>query len=115
MLRLQGVAAAERRRRAREALGDVGLEGLDDRRPAELSGGQQQRVAIARAIVHRPEIILADEITANVDSKTAAALVDLMEELNARTGTTFVFASHDGAVLKRARRIVELRDGRVAT
>ena len=108
---LQGVGAEERERAAHEALKWVGLEGFAGRRPDLLSGGQQQRVAVARAIVHRPALVLADEPTANLDSKTGAALLDLMEGLNRDHGVTFLFSSHDPAVLARARRVVHLLDG----
>ncbi len=108
---LQGVGAEERERSAHEALKWVGLEGYAHRRPDLLSGGQQQRVAVARAIVHRPALVLADEPTANLDSKTGGALLDLMESLNRDHGVTFLFSSHDPAVLVRARRVVHLLDG----
>ncbi|MCM2304423.1 MAG: ABC transporter ATP-binding protein [Elusimicrobia bacterium] len=108
---LQGMDAAERRKLAQEALGWVGLETYAERRPDLLSGGQQQRVAVARAIVTRPSLVLADEPTANLDSKTGAQLLDLMQGLNKDHGITFLFSSHDGAVLERARRVVRLQDG----
>ena len=108
---LQGVGAEERERAAHEALKWVGLESYANRRPDLLSGGQQQRVAVARAIVHRPALVLADEPTANLDSKTGGALLDLMESLNREHGVTFLFSSHDPAVLSRARRVVHLLDG----
>jgi putative ABC transport system ATP-binding protein len=111
---LQGAGRAERRREALEALRRVGLEREADRLPDRLSGGQQQRVAVARAIVHRPALVLADEPTANLDSKTGAALLELMEELNREAGVTFLFSSHDPAVLSRARRVVRLVDGELA-
>jgi putative ABC transport system ATP-binding protein len=110
---LQGVGPAERRREALEALRKVGLEDYADRRPDMLSGGQQQRVAVARAIIHRPALVLADEPTANLDSSTGAALLYLMETLNKEHGVTFLFSSHDPAVLSRARRVVRLHDGAV--
>jgi putative ABC transport system ATP-binding protein len=108
---LRGAGASERRAAALDALKRVGLEPQAHRRPDLLSGGQQQRVAVARAIVHRPALVLADEPTANLDSKTGAALLDLMEELNRDHGVTFLFSSHDPAVLARARRVVHLQDG----
>ena len=108
---LQGRDPGERRRLAHEALRMVGLEHYADRRPDLLSGGQQQRVAVARAIVHRPSLVLADEPTANLDSKTGAQLLDLMQGLNKDHGITFLFSSHDGAVLERARHVVRLQDG----
>ena len=108
---LQGIVPAERRKLAQEALAWVGLESYAERRPDLLSGGQQQRVAVARAIVTRPSLVLADEPTANLDSKTGAQLLDLMQGLNRDHGITFLFSSHDGAVLERARRVVRLQDG----
>jgi putative ABC transport system ATP-binding protein len=108
---LQGVDPKERRQLAHEVLSWVGLEGYAERRPDLLSGGQQQRVAVARAIVTRPSLVLADEPTANLDSKTGAQLLDLMQGLNKDHGITFLFSSHDGAVLERARRVVLLQDG----
>ena len=111
---LQGVPDAERRDRALAILNEVGLAGLEDRRPGELSGGQQQRVAVARAIVSEPALVLADEPTANLDSATGAALMDLMRQLNEKKGVTFVFATHDAMVMERARRLVRLKDGRIA-
>jgi len=113
VLSLQGVDRAERRTRVRKVLADVGLEGLEDRRPDELSGGQQQRVAIARAIVPNPAIVLADEPTANVDSETADRLLDLMASLNRERGITFLFSTHDPRVMARAHRIVRVVDGRI--
>ncbi len=110
---VQGVAAAERRKRVKEIMVAVGLEGLEDRKPAELSGGQQQRVAIARAVASRPAVVLADEPTANVDSETAERLVSLMETLNRERGVTFLFSTHDPRVTDRASRVVRLVDGRV--
>lgn len=114
VLMLQGSPAAERRERVMGLLKTVGLEGMEDRFPREISGGQQQRVAIARAIAPEPELVLADEPTANLDSKTAASLLDLMARLNEEKGATFLFSTHDPEVMKRARRIVVLRDGLVA-
>ena len=110
---LQGVGAVERKRRVSEMLSQVGLEGLGDRRPNKLSGGQQQRVAIARAMVSRPEIILADEPTANLDSKTGIALLDLMKELNESHSMTFVFSTHDEKIMKRASRLIHMQDGKI--
>ncbi|PTB94384.1 hypothetical protein C9974_04690 [Marinobacter sp. B9-2] len=105
--------AAQPTVRARRILVEVGLQGLERRLPHELSGGQQQRVAVARAIVSKPAIVLADEPTANLDSTTGAALLDLMRKLNAEHGITFVFSTHDPMVMERARRVIHLRDGRV--
>lgn len=113
VLMLQGMKAASRREIVLQVLREVGLEGLEHRFPRELSGWQQQRVAIARAIAARPALVLADEPTANVDSKTAAGLLDLMARLNAEQRITFLFSTHDRAVMERARRLVELRDGRI--
>jgi putative ABC transport system ATP-binding protein len=111
VMELQGVAREERKRRALEALAEVGLDGLGAKRPLEMSGGQQQRVAVARAIVGRPRMILADEPTANLDSETAARLLEVMARLNLDHGITFLFSTHDPAVMAAARRLVTLRDG----
>ncbi len=113
VLLLRGMPAAERRARVMQVLKDVGLEGMEKRRPAELSGGQQQRVAVARAIVGEPALVLADEPTANLDTSTGYALLDTMRELNERLGVTFLFATHDPKVMERARRVVRLVDGQV--
>lgn len=110
---LQGVPQAERRARARALLEDLGLGGLEHRRPQQLSGGQQQRVAVARAIAAEPAIVLPDEPTANLDSTAGAALMDMMKALNERRGITFVFSTHDPMVVERARRVIRLRDGRI--
>jgi putative ABC transport system ATP-binding protein len=111
---LQGVSPTERRSRATAILDDVGLEGLYHRRPAELSGGQQQRVAVARAIVSNPSIVLADEPTANLDSKSGEGLLEMMREMNEKKGVTFIFSTHDKMVMDFARRLVQIRDGIVA-
>jgi putative ABC transport system ATP-binding protein len=113
VLDLQGVDPAVSRVQVMKTLADVGLAGLEDRRPDQMSGGQQQRVAIARAIVTQPAIVLADEPTANVDSKTAEALLDLMEKLNREQGVTFLFSTHDQHVMDRAKRIIHILDGQV--
>ena len=113
VMRLQGVEPDERRRRVMKLLSEVGLEGMEDRRPDQLSGGQQQRVAIARAIANNPAVTLADEPTANVDSATAEKLLEIMQRLNEEHGVTFIFSTHDPRVMKRAKRIVRLVDGRV--
>jgi putative ABC transport system ATP-binding protein len=113
VMELQGVPPAERRRRAMAILKEVGLDDLADKRPLEMSGGQQQRVAVARAIVSQPRVVLADEPTANLDSRTAGTLLDLMEELNREHGVTFLFSTHDPMVIEKARRTVRLRDGAV--
>jgi len=113
VLKLQGVAEKECHERVMRVLQEVGLEGLEHRRPDEMSGGQQQRVAIARAMVTCPAIVLADEPTANVDSHTADALLDLMQKLNREEGVTFLFSTHDQRVMDRARRLIRLHDGRI--
>jgi putative ABC transport system ATP-binding protein len=112
---LQGVPKGERRARVHSVLADVGLEGMEERLPTRLSGGQQQRVAVARAIVADPSLILADEPTANLDSKTGSALLDLMRQLNDKKGVTFLFSTHDQMIMDRARRLVTLKDGRIAS
>lgn len=112
-LLLRGVAASERRRRVENLFREMGLEGLADRYPGHLSGGQQQRVAVARAVAGMPAIVLADEPTANLDSVTGAALLDVMERLNHEHGTTFVFSTHDPRVMERAHRLIHLVDGTV--
>jgi putative ABC transport system ATP-binding protein len=108
-----GVPAKTARRASMEALALVGLEGREGHRPAELSGGEQQRVALARALVNRPQLVLADEPTANLDSKTADEILDLMRRLNEERAVAFLFATHDPRVVARARRIISLRDGRI--
>ena len=110
---LQGLPEAERRERSLALLKELGLEGLEHRRPNELSGGQQQRVAVARAIAANPVIILPDEPTANLDSKAGAALMDMMRRLNEERAATFVFSTHDPMVVERAKRVIRLRDGRI--
>ncbi|MEJ2502748.1 MAG: ABC transporter ATP-binding protein [Gemmatimonadota bacterium] len=112
-LLLRGEPAEERRAIVEPLLQRVGLGDMMDRKPHELSGGQQQRVAIVRALATRPRLVLADEPTANLDSETSGSLLDLMVELNAELGTTFVFSTHDATVIDRARRVVRLLDGRV--
>jgi putative ABC transport system ATP-binding protein len=113
VMQVQGVAAAERQKRAVEILEEVGLAGLDDRRPSDMSGGQQQRVAVARAIVSRPALVLADEPTANLDSRTSDGLMELFRELNDHHNTTFVIATHDKRVMSYAKRLVRMLDGRI--
>ncbi|UCD59332.1 MAG: ABC transporter ATP-binding protein [Candidatus Hydrogenedentota bacterium] len=110
---LQDVPARDRRERASAILDEVGLEGMYNRRPAELSGGQQQRVAVARAIVSNPSIVLADEPTANLDSKTGNGLLEMMREMNDKRKVTFIFATHDKMVMDYAGRLILLKDGRV--
>ena len=112
-LTLLGEGAASARAKAERALEEVGLADYGKRRPKEMSGGQQQRVAIARALVKRPALILADEPTANLDSKTGKEILELMLGLNAGEGTTFIFSTHDKMVMEYARRLVMLRDGLV--
>ncbi len=113
VMQVQGVAAAERSEKARAILKEVGLEGLENRRPADMSGGQQQRVAVARAVASRPALILADEPTANLDSKTSDGLMELFTELNENHGSTFIIASHDQRVMNYAKRLVRMLDGRI--
>ena len=113
VLMLQNVDKEKRGERVMRVLREVGLEGLEHRFPRELSGGQQQRVAIARAIVPEPALVLADEPTANVDSETGRSLMELMRRLNEEKGITFLFSTHDRAVMERARRLIKLRDGQI--
>tara|TARA_R110002110_G_scaffold357071_1_gene566530 strand:- start:355 stop:1050 length:696 start_codon:yes stop_codon:yes gene_type:complete len=110
---LQGLDAASRKARVKETLAQVGLSDYAARRPNKLSGGQQQRVAVARAMASRPDIILADEPTANLDSKTGIALLDVMKELNEQHGMTFVFSTHDEKIMQRASRLIHMVDGRI--
>ncbi len=113
VMALQGATAAERKERVTALLHSVGLQGMEHRRPHEMSGGQQQRVAIARAIASNPAVVLADEPTANVDSETAEKLLTIMAKLNQEQGITFLFSTHDPRVMKYARRLVGLVDGKV--
>ena len=113
-LLLRGDDKRDRQRRVRELFQEIGLYGLEDRLPGKLSGGQQQRVAVARAVVGEPALVLADEPTANLDSASAVALLEVMERLNRERGTTFIFATHDPRVIERARRVIRLVDGAVA-
>jgi putative ABC transport system ATP-binding protein len=110
-LLLNNVPAADRRKRVDELLESVGLTDRSHHRPDQLSGGQQQRVAVARALAMRPSVILADEPTANLDTENGRQVMDIMQTLNKKTGTTFVFATHDPRVISYATRIVTLRDG----
>ena len=110
---LAGVPKAERHERVITMLETVGLKGVANRTPTQLSGGQQQRVAIARAMVSEPTIILADEPTANLDSKTGADLLEMMRRLNSETGMTFIFSTHDPMVMESAERLITLRDGQI--
>lgn len=113
ILELQGVSKEERRQRSSELLEAVGIPEKADIRPRQLSGGQQQRVAVARALASRPRFILADEPTANLDSASAENLLSIMEELNRKEETTFIFSTHDHRVVKMARRTVTLEDGKI--
>ncbi len=113
VLMLQDMSFSQRKEKVMELFKEMGLEGLENRLPRELSGGQQQRVAIARAVVSDPLLVLADEITANVDSKTAQSLLLLMEKLNKTNNTTFLFSTHDPAVKKIARKVILLKDGKI--
>lgn len=115
VLELQHCPAAEQRERALKLLAEVGLKGMENRRPSAMSGGQQQRVAVARALVSEPAIVLADEPTANLDSKNSSDLMDLMAQLNADLGITFVIGTHDQSVMKRSRRHLEMLDGRISS
>jgi putative ABC transport system ATP-binding protein len=113
VMQLQGRPPAERAAKAREILQEVGLDGLEDRRPGALSGGQQQRVAVARAIVSEPSLVLADEPTANLDSKTAENLMQLLVHMNTEHNVTFIFSTHDKLVMDFSRRLIQLHDGRI--
>lgn len=113
VLRLRGMAKSEYRERAMATLSEVGLSDMAHRKPAELSGGQQQRVAVARAIVGEPSIVLADEPTANLDSKTGESLLELMKKMNLEKNVTFIFSTHDKMVMDFAGRVITLRDGHV--
>ena len=112
---LQGIDAEERRARVQELFHRTGMDGLEDRRPGKLSGGQQQRVAVVRAVASKPALVLADEPTANLDSASSEALLDMMAELNRDLGVTFVFATHDEHVMERSRRLVRMVDGGIAS
>jgi len=113
VLMLQGITPAKRREKIMHLFQEMGLDGLENRYPRELSGGQQQRVAIARAVATEPQLVLADEITANVDSETAQSLLELMAALNKNNSTTFLFSTHDPAVIKFAKKIIILKDGMI--
>lgn len=115
VMQVQGVPVAQRRQRSDAVLAEVGLTGMETRLPAELSGGQQQRVAVARAIVSEPALVLADEPTANLDSKSAAQLMDLFVALNTERNITFVIATHDVRVMAYARRLIRMVDGVVVS
>lgn len=113
ILQLQGRTKRERESRSLELLKSIGLEEKRNNRPAKLSGGQQQRVAVARALASRPKFILADEPTANLDSKSAENLLDIMEKLNKEENITFIFSTHDPRVMKKASRVILLEDGKI--
>jgi len=113
VLLLQGVPKKERRERAESVLSELGLADIMHKRPLQMSGGQQQRVAVARAIAHEPEVVLADEPTANLDSVTAEKLLDMMARLNEEKEITFLFSTHDQRVMDHARRLVSIRDGKI--
>jgi len=113
VLMLNGIPAKERSQRVRALLREMGMSGLEYRKPGEMSGGQQQRIAVARAMVTEPVIILADEPTANLDSESSVNLLNLMRKFNEIKGTTFLFSSHDERVIHLARRIIYLRDGKI--
>jgi len=113
LLLLGGMTAGERRARVDSLLEAVGLREHARHRPSELSGGQRQRVAVARALVTRPPLVLADEPTANLDSRTGGTIIDLMREMNLKDGTTFVFSTHDPKVMAHASAVVRLEDGRI--
>jgi len=110
---LQGVPEEERRSRVSNILEEVSLGGMENRLPTQLSGGQQQRVAVARAMVSQPDIILADEPTANLDSRTGESLIEMMRQLNERRGMTFLFSTHETMIMERAKRLILLKDGRI--
>jgi len=112
-LLLAGTSPSERRQKVQAALKSVGLSHRADHRPDLLSGGERQRVAVARAIVHRPELVLADEPTANLDTQNATHLIELMQQLNQKTGQTFIFSTHDARLLEHTPRIVHLTDGKI--
>ena len=115
IMHLQGRSKAERKSRTDELLSAVGLDGRGNSRPAQLSGGQQQRVAVARALASKPRFILADEPTANLDSKSTTKLLEIMEELNKKENITFIFSTHDQRVVNKARRVVTLEDGKIVS
>ncbi|MBN1301475.1 MAG: ABC transporter ATP-binding protein [Melioribacteraceae bacterium] len=112
---LLGIPEKERHERSMKLLEELEIEDLADKRPGEMSGGQQQRVAVARAIVNNPKLVLADEPTANLDSKTGGKLLDLMERMNADKKITFIFSSHDQKVIERAKRLLILEDGQIVS
>lgn len=111
VMQLQGHSEKACRQRASELLAQVGLSDQQHKIPAKLSGGQQQRVAVARALAPRPRFVMADEPTANLDAQSTAELLDIMQQLNEKEGTTFIFSTHDPRVIKRARRVIVFEDG----
>jgi putative ABC transport system ATP-binding protein len=113
IMQLQGKSKKEREARTKELLSEVGLGDRLDSRPSKLSGGQQQRVAVARALASKPKFILADEPTANLDSKSTETLLDIMEKLNKEENITFIFSTHDARVVKKARRVITIEDGQI--
>jgi putative ABC transport system ATP-binding protein len=113
-LQLAGHTGSNRRKTAEASLAAVGLGAYLHRRPNQLSGGQQQRVAVARALVKKPALVIADEPTANLDSKSGTQVLDIMRELNENQGATFIFSTHDPQVMARARRVIVLKDGELA-
>lgn len=113
VLVLQGMSKEKRTLEVTKVLDTVGLAGYEKRFPSELSGGQQQRVAVARAIISKPDIVLADEPTANLDSKTGESLIEMMLDLNEKYNTTFIFSTHDQMIMKKAKRLVTLKDGEI--
>jgi putative ABC transport system ATP-binding protein len=115
ILLLQGCPKTERQQRVKELLEQVGLEDKANKRPAELSGGQQQRVAVARALASKPQFVLADEPTANLDTASASNLLDVMAQLNKEENMTFLFSTHDQRVIDRAKRVITLQDGKVVS
>jgi putative ABC transport system ATP-binding protein len=115
IMHLQGANKKEREARTQELLQAVGLGEMTDRRPSKLSGGQQQRVAVARALASKPKFVLADEPTANLDSKSTENLLEIMERLNKEEKITFIFSTHDARVVAKARRVITLEDGKIVS
>lgn len=112
-LQIKGASASEARKQAMMRLEEVGLTELANNRPAKMSGGQQQRVSIARALVNNPSLVIADEPTANLDSRTAHMVIDIMRELNEKDEITFIFSTHDQRLLDKVRRLIRLEDGKI--